>query len=439
MRMRTNLSIITAVGVGALLLSVLTASFTFRAQTAYAQEEEDVQTGDVHLSLLSHSVSPGKNLLGGYGFTNIPCKDKNGDGQCSFLDTFPSNFIFRVDILGSQQGNNGGGNQGGSQGKYSQGRSNNQGGVIVKSFISNPNPLPSYSPQQYQAPLAITIPELMNVRTGPGLTYDIVTTVPAGTQGYIYGIDPDNDWFHIELEGFENHVWVYQDLTTVVGSLAGVKWVTEVELALLPAAITQPLLLNARAGPGLTYDILTTIPQGTWMKIVGIDTLGEWYRVDLPDLNQQAWIFRDYTKVAGGSLSGLIQLALGGKPPPGSRLTSSITVALSLPPAGGVDLEVSWADISGCAQLYNLYHRASPDTTVYISLDQAATSSTVNSKSLSFSSLSGSSLILAWCGTMTGGREAAEVEIDPGVAGTYSSTTTSGGLAAVPDTDDGSR
>ncbi|MCY4072476.1 MAG: SH3 domain-containing protein [Chloroflexi bacterium] len=529
--MRTNLSIITAVGVGALLLSVLTASFTFRAQTAYAQEEEDVQTGDVHLSLLSHSVSPGKNLLGGYGFTNIPCKDKNGDGQCSFLDTFPSNFIFRVDILGSQQGNNGGGNQGGSQGKYSQGRSNNQGGVIVKSFISNPNPLPSYSPQQYQAPLAITIPELMNVRTGPGLTYNIVTTVPAGTQGYIYGIDPDNDWFHIELEGFDTRVWVYQDLTTVVGSLAsvklytaaeialllsgsggdgsiplaitvpitlnvrtgpgllydivgivpkgtqgrifgidpdndwfqieleafdtlvwvyqdlttvvgslaGVKWVTEAELALLPAAITQPLLLNARAGPGLTFDILTTIPQGTWMKIVGIDTLGEWYRVDLPDFNQQAWIFRDYTKVAGGSLSGLIQLALGGNPPPGSRLTSSITVALSLPPAGGVDLEVSWADISGCAQLYNLYHRSSPDTTVYISLDQAATSSTVNSKSLSFSSLSGSSLILAWCGTMTGGREAAEVEIDPGVAGTYSSTTTSGGLAAVPDTDDGSR
>jgi len=99
MRMRTKLSIITAVGVGTLLLSVLTASFTFRAQTAYAQEE-DVQTGDVHLSLLSHSVSPGENLFGGYGFTNIPCKDKNGDGQCSYLDTFPSNFIFRVDILG---------------------------------------------------------------------------------------------------------------------------------------------------------------------------------------------------------------------------------------------------------------------------------------------------------------------------------------------------
>ena len=287
-------------------------------------------------------------------------------------------------------------------------------------------------------PLAITVPITMNVCTGPGLLYDIVGIVPEGTQGRIFGIDPDNDWFQIELEGLDTLVWVYQDLTTVLGSLAGVKWVTLEELALLPAAITQPALLNARAGPGLTYDILTTIPQGTWTKITGIDPQGEWYRVELYDLDQPAWIFRDYTKVAGGSLSGLIQLAFGGSSSPIVGLQAgSITVELSLPQAGGVDLDVSWTDTSACAQLYNLYHRSSTASTTYISLDQAATASTVNSKSLSFSTLSGDSFISAWCGTMAGGREVAEVEIDPGVAGTYSSTTTSGGLAAVPPgTDD---
>ena len=162
-------------------------------------------------------------------------------------------------------------------------------------------------------PLAITVPITMNVRTGPGLTYDVVRIVPAGTQGRIFGIDPDDDWFQIELEGLDTLVWLYQDLTTVIGSLAGVKWVTEAEIAMLPAAITQPALLNARAGPGLTYDILTTVPAGTWAQITGIDTLGDWYRVELDDLDQPAWIFRDYTKVAGGSLSGLIQIAFGGK------------------------------------------------------------------------------------------------------------------------------
>ena len=72
-------------------------------------------------------------------------------------------------------------------------------------------------------------------------------------------------------------------------------------------------------------------------------------------------------------------------------------------------------------------------------MEQAATASTMNSKSLSFSTLTGSSYISAWCGTVAGGREVAEVEIDPGVAGAYSSTTTSGGFAAAPNTDDGSR
>ena len=60
------------------------------------------------------------------------------------------------------------------------------------------------------------MPELLNVRTGPGLTYDIVTTVPAGTQATIVGIDPDNDWYQVEIDGVEGQVWIYQGLTTLV-------------------------------------------------------------------------------------------------------------------------------------------------------------------------------------------------------------------------------
>ena len=281
-------------------------------------------------------------------------------------------------------------------------------------------------------PLAITVPVTMNVRTGPGLLYDVVSIVPKGTQGRIFGIDPNNDWLQVELEGLDTLVWLYKDLTTVVGSLAGVKWVTEAEVALLPAAISQPLLLNARAGPGLTYDILTTIPQGTWARITGIDTLGEWYRVELADLDRQAWIFRDYTMVAGGSLSELMQIALGGNLAPAGQLTNSITVDLSLPAAGGVDLEVNWVDVNACSQFYNLYYRASTDTTVYISLELAAAASTANSRSLRFSFLSGSSFISVWCGTNGTGHKVAEVEIDPAVPGIYSSTSPANkGIAAL--------
>ncbi len=60
----------------------------------------------------------------------------------------------------------------------------------------------------------------------------------------------------------------------------------------------------------------------------------------------------------------------------------------------------------------------------------------MNSKSLSFSTRTGSSYISAWCGAMAGGRAVAEVECVPGVAGNDSSTTLSSVLVAVPNTDD---
>ena len=287
-------------------------------------------------------------------------------------------------------------------------------------------------------PLAITVPITMNVRTGPGTDYDVVRIVPQGTQGRIWGIDPNDDWFQIELEGLDTYVWVHQDLTTVIGSLAGVRIYTAAEIALLPALITQPLLLNARSGPGTQYEILATVPQGTWAQITGIDTGGEWYRVNLPNLDQPAWMSRDFIRVAGGSLSNLVRIAVGENPLTGQL--SWITVELSMRDAGGVDLDVSWVDASVCGQLYTLYHRTDTESDTYVSLETATVSSAQNAKSLSFSSMTGSSLISAWCGTNSGGREVAEVEIDPGVAGTYSSRPRpAGGLASVPRTDDGTR
>ena len=111
----------------------------------------------------------------------------------------------------------------------------------------------------------------------------------------------------------------------------------------------------------------------------------------------------------------------------------AITVALSLPLAGGVNLDVSWPDGGACTQLYRLYHRSSADSTAYLSLEAAATASSLNSQNLLFASLNGDSLISAWCGTNSAGRMVAEVEINPTVEGTYSSVSPSdGGLATVP-------
>ena len=196
-----------------------------------------------------------------------------------------------------------------------------------------------------------------------------------------------------------------------------------------------------RAGPGLTYDILTTVPQGTWTKITGIDTLGEWYRVELDDLDQPAWII---PRLHQGSrrLAGGADTDRSGRYPVANGWTADqfdhgrTVVAAGRRGRSGCQLAGFQRLRAAVQSLSPLQHRLDH---LHFS-GTGDNSSTVNSKSLSFSTLSGTSFISAWCGTMAAGREIAEVEIDPVVAGTYSSTTTSGGLAAVPPgTDDSSR
>ena len=71
----------------------------------------------------------------------------------------------------------------------------------------------------------------------------------------------------------EGQVWIYRDLTTLQGSLTGVQQYTALEIAQLtrtpaadgsvPLAITVPITMNVRTGPGLTYDVLRNVPAGT--------------------------------------------------------------------------------------------------------------------------------------------------------------------------------
>ena len=102
---------------------------------------------------------------------------------------------------------------------------------------------------------------------------------------------------------------------------------------------------------------------------------------------------------------------------------------------------MSWVDASVRGQLYNLYRRTDTESDTYLSLETVTVSSAENAKSLRFSTMTGSSLISAWCGTSSGAREVAEVEIDPGAAGTYSSRPRLGGglASAAPRSDDCTR
>ena len=155
-------------------------------------------------------------------------------------------------------------------------------------------------------PQAVTQPEIMNARLGPGLAYDVITTLPQGTRANIIGVDPRGEWYQLELSDIEIPVWIFQSLANVEGSLDNVSQVSAEELALLPisgapgsrpVAVIQPEVMNVRLGPELEYEVLTTLPQGTQVNIVGIDPSGEWLQVELVGLSQLGWLYRDLVQV----------------------------------------------------------------------------------------------------------------------------------------------
>lgn len=108
----------------------------------------------------------------------------------------------------------------------------------------------------------------------------------------------------------DEFVWAPRQMTWLDGSLLSVRRVTGREIAALPAAIIQPRTVRARSGPGLEYDVVARLPKGTWAGITDIGPQAEWLQIELVGLEEPVWVARDLTKVAGDSLSSILQIAL---------------------------------------------------------------------------------------------------------------------------------
>ena len=207
----------------------------------------------------------------------------------------------------NQGGNKGGGNQGGSS--HTKKNSGNSGNSNNRKKYVPPASSPPPSQQQdwsgLSVPVAMTLPPWLNVRRGPGLDYEIVTTVLAGTRGNIYGRNPADTWFQIQIADISNKVWICQNHARVEGSLDSVRFLEKWEIDLIlktadgPLAITTPAILNVRAGPGLDYEIFTTVPKRTQATIVGIGPNAKWYMVTLDALIRPAWVYSALTTVKG--------------------------------------------------------------------------------------------------------------------------------------------
>ncbi len=107
-----------------------------------------------------------------------------------------------------------------------------------------------------------------------------------------------------------------------------------------PIAYTQPDRMNARRGPGTSYEIAASLARNTALEITGLSPDGEWYQVRLQGQDEPLWVSAGLTTTQG-ALDGVKRLAQEELPPLPEPAAAPVAapaaapVVAAPPPAGG--------------------------------------------------------------------------------------------------------
>ncbi len=133
---------------------------------------------------------------------------------------------------------------------------------------------------------SVTTTGSVNVRTGPGLNYSVVTTVPRNTTLKTTG-EKTAEW--TQVIHADKAQWMFSQF------LVGGKTTQLVTTG----SVTTTGSVNVRTGPGLNYSVVTTVPRNTTLKTTGEKT-AEWTQVIHADKAQ--WMFSQFLTAGKQSL-----------------------------------------------------------------------------------------------------------------------------------------
>jgi uncharacterized protein YgiM (DUF1202 family) len=150
-----------------------------------------------------------------------------------------------------------------------------------------PVPVPPTTPPPSGAAATITTGSL-NVRSGPGLGYNVLGQVHLGQVVTLLGRNSESTWVKIPIFGGLSEGWInvaYIQANVAISSLpvvAGTPTLSSIGVVNTGAA-------NVRSGPGLEYTSITTVGLGTTVTLIGRNSAGNWLKVRLAS-GTQGWI-----------------------------------------------------------------------------------------------------------------------------------------------------
>jgi N-acetylmuramoyl-L-alanine amidase len=136
---------------------------------------------------------------------------------------------------------------------------------------------PPAPPPAPAGPTAVVASGALNVRSGPGVSYSILTKVYNGTPMAAIGRNSANTWLKVRLsggqEGWVSAALVY--LNVAIGSLP----VADAPPAPAPTAIVSSGELNVRSGPGTGYGVLAILRNGDSVTLLARNSSTTWVKI----------------------------------------------------------------------------------------------------------------------------------------------------------------
>ena len=157
----------------------------------------------------------------------------------------------------------------------------------------------------------------LNVRSGPGVGYAVVTVVPGGTELAVTQISNDGNWYEVETaagRGWLRHSYTESRaaITMMCRRRAVSSHIYSVSdsaiLAGAPHLVINTAYLNIRSGPGMSNSTLMVAPGGSRLLVTGRAAGTSWYEIETG--SGPGWVNARYT-AARGDFSRLATISSG--------------------------------------------------------------------------------------------------------------------------------
>lgn len=133
----------------------------------------------------------------------------------------------------------------------------------------------------------------LNVRTGPGVEFAIISRLNNGQTVPLTGFRNGNgSWVQIALNSGATG-WVSSTYVTTNVPIMNLIPITGTTppppTGGQPTGIVRAYWLNVRTGPSVNFPVITTVPSGTALTLIGRSQDSVWLKVILPD-GRQGWV-----------------------------------------------------------------------------------------------------------------------------------------------------